>query len=434
MKSWHIERRTFLRGLGVSLALPWLEGMSWAQNPAPPTRRMGFVYFPFGVPMPAAESPNRLQYGWFPVGTDRDFRFTGTHQSLEPFRNQLTYFGGLSHPLGRRVPGHKAGDVYLTGADVSGTAYRQSVSVDQVAAASIGERTRFPSLILSSSGGVNTPYRSFTLSYDQGGRPIPSEHRPRDIFNRLFGALQQGRALRNQASILDAVRDEAQSLNNRLGARDRVQLDQYLSSVREAERRVESAERWLASERTRVDPSVVNVHVGPEGPRDFIRSMFDLLAIALQTDTTRVFTYQMGSESEGGCVSSLFPHAVGLRKNGHQISHERTNHQQWSTYSKFLTDQFAYFLQRLRSMPEGNGTLLDNTMILYGCCTSVTHVTRNYPLILAGGGNLGIRHGQYRRYGDNVPLSNLFVTMLDRMQVPVRSFKDSTGDLRDILS
>lgn len=434
MKSWHLDRRTFLHGVGVSLALPWLECMATSQNPATPPRRMGFVYFPFGVPTPPAGNPNRLQYGWFPVGQGREYQFTGTHQSLTPYRAQITYLGGLSHPLGRRVPGHKAGDVYLTGADVSGTAYRQSVSVDQVAAASIGDQTRFPSLILSSSGGVNVPYRSFTLSYDQGGRPIPAEHRPRDIFNRLFGAAQQSRALQNQASILDAVRDEAQSLNNRLGARDRAQLDQYLSSVREAERRVANAERWLASERTRVDPAAVNVEVGPDGPRDLIRSMFDLIVLALQTDATRIFTYQMGSESEGGCVSSLFPHAVGIRKNGHQISHDRANYQQWSNYSRFLTDQYAYFLGRLRSIPEGNGTLLDNTMSLFGCCTSVTHVTRNYPLILAGGANMGIRHGQFRRYGDDVPLSNLFVTMLDRMQVPARSFKDSTGELRDILS
>lgn len=434
MKSWHLDRRTFLRGVGVSLALPWLEGMSWGQNPVTPTRRMGFVFFPYGVPMPPDGHAERLRYGWFPVGSGRDYRITETHRSLEPFRDQLTYFGGLSHPLGRRVPGHKAGDVYLTGADISGTAYRQSVSIDQVAAARVGDRTRFPSLVFSSSGGVNHQYRSTTLSYDRDGRPIPSEHRPRVIFNRLFNARgdEQRSTLSRQASILDAVRSEAESLNNRLGARDRAQLDQYLSSVREAEQRVERAERWLASESARVDPSAVNLEVGPEGPRDFIRSMFDLLTIALQTDNSRIFTYQMGGEVE--CVSNRFPQAIGLRKNAHAISHERTNYQQWSTFSRFLTEQFAYFLQRLRSSRDGDATLLDNTMILYGCCTSITHVSRNYPLILAGGNNLGIRHGQFREYPESVPLSNLFVTMLDRMQVPVQSFKDSTGELRDVLA
>lgn len=383
--------------------------------------------------MPPDSHADRQRYGWFPVGRGRDYRFTGTHQSLEPFRDQLTYFGGLSHPLGPRVPGHKAGDVYLTGADISGQAYRQSVSVDQVAAARVGEATRFPSLEFSSSGGVNHAYRSTTLSYDRDGRPIPSEHRPRVIFNRLFttNRSEQRDALRRQGSILDAVRAEAESLNNRLGARDRVQLDQYLSSVREAEQRVQRAERWLASERARVDPSAFNLDVGPDGPRDFIRSMFDLLTIALRTDTSRVFTYQMGGEVE--CVSNFFPQAIGLRKTAHAISHERANYQQWSTFSRFLTEQFAYFLQRLRSTQDGNATLLDNTMILYGCCTSQTHVSHNYPLILAGGNNLGIRHGQFRQYPESVPLSNLFVTMLDRMQVPVRSFKDSTGDLRELV-
>ena len=398
------------------------------------TRRMGFVYFPFGVPMPPAGHADRLKYGWFPVGKDRDFKITETHASLEPFRDQLTYFGGLSHPLGRRVPGHKAGDVYLTGADVSGTAYRQSVSVDQVAAAKIGDQTRLPSLVLSSSGGINFPLRSFTLSYDKDGRPIPSEHRPREIFKRLFQTPDDRKALKNQASILDAVLGEAESLNTRLGARDRAKLDEYLSSVREAEKRVENAERWTASEKKTVDPSAVNLEVGPDGPRDFIRSMFDLIALSLQTDTTRVFTYQMGAESEGACVSSRFPSAVGVRKNGHQISHERGNFQQWSTYSRFLTEQFAYFLQRLKSMKEGDGSLLDGTMVLYGCCTSTTHVTHNYPLVLAGGNKLGLRHGHFRQFGENVPLSNLFVTMLDRMQVPVKSFKDSTGELRDMLA
>ena len=432
-KPWHLDRRTFLRGVGVSLALPWLEGMAWGADPAIPTRRMGFVFFPYGVPMPPEEHTDRLKYGWFPVGKDRNFKLTGTHQALEPFRDQMTYFGGLSHPLGRRVPGHKAGDVYLTGADISGSGYRQSVSVDQVAAASIGDKTRFPSLVFSTSGGVNHQYRSFTLSYDKDGRPIPSEHRPRAIFNRLFTSDPgQKNALKRQASVLDAVLSEAESLNNRLGARDRVQMDQYLSSVRESEQRIQRAEKWLAAEKVKVDPSAINLDVGPEGPKDLIRSMFDLLTIALQTDTSRVFTYQMGGEVE--CVSNNFPHAVGLKTTAHKISHEKTNYQQWSTFSRFLTEQFAYFLQRLKSSPDGDGTLLDNTQLLYGCCTSHTHVAHNYPLILAGGNKLGIKHGQFRQYPESVPLSNLFVTMLDRMQVPVKAFKDSTGELSELVS
>ena len=440
MKSWHIKRRTFLRGAGVSLALPWLEGMSWAAETRTPTPRLACVFFPFGVPMPPDGHKDRQKYGWFPVGEGKDFQFTGTHESLKPFRKQLTYFGGLSHPLGRRVPGHKAGDVYLTGADISGSAYRQSVSVDQIAAMAIGEKTRLSSLTLSASGGVNRPYRSYTLSYDRDGRPIPAEHKPREIFLRLFGkesnasVTKKRNQLLNQGSILDAVREEARSLNRRLGTRDRKKLDEYLSSVRNVEKRVKRSEQWLKIPKPKVDPAGVNLDVGPDGPKDFLRSMYDLMFLAFQTDTTRVSTYQTAAEANE-CVASNFPHAVGITKTAHKVSHARTDYQQWSKYNKFLTEQHAYFLKRLSDAREGDASLLDNTMVLYGCCTSRTHVSRNYPLVLAGGGNLGLKHGRFLKFDeDKVPMSNLFVTMLDRMKVPVKRFKDSNNDMGALLT
>ena len=209
MKSWHLSRRTFLRGTGVCIALPWLEGMSLAAPAEKIKPRMCFAYFHYGVPMPPDDHPDRLKFGWFPVGEGQDYQTTDTLSSLEPHRDKLTYFGGLSHPLGRRVSGHKAGDVFLTGADISGTQYKQSVSVDQVAAMAIGDENRFPSLVLSTSGGVNRPYKSHTLSYDKVGRPIPSLHKPQDIFERLFGVpsgqskVQQRQAFQQQGSILD---------------------------------------------------------------------------------------------------------------------------------------------------------------------------------------------------------------------------------------
>jgi hypothetical protein len=156
--------------------------------------------------------------------------------------------------------------------------------------------------------------------------------------------------------------------------------------------------------------------------------------LAFQADTTRVSTYQTASE-EGNSIATNFPHAAGIQKSAHAVSHQRTDYEQWSTYSKFLVDQHAYFLERLKSIQEGEGSLLDNTMVLYGCCTSQTHVSRNYPLVLAGGGNLGINHGRYLKFDENkVPMSNLFVTMLDKMNVPVERFKDSNSDLSDLLS
>jgi hypothetical protein len=441
MKSWHLKRRTFLRAAGVSVALPLLESMSVAaeaKKDAP--ARLCYVFFPFGVPMPPESHADRQKHGWFPVGEGRDFQFTGTHESLTPLRDQLTYFGGLSHPLGRRVPGHKAGDVYLTGADISGSAYRQSVSVDQIAAMEVGEQTRLSSLVLSTSGGVNRPYRSYTLSYDRDGRPVPAEHKPQEIFRRLFGAestdsLKKRRnQFLNHASILDAIGEEARDLNRRLGSHDRQKMEEYLASVRDVEKRVQRADQWLKIPKPKVDPAGVNLDVGPDGPKDFIRSMYDLITLAFQADTTRVSTYQTASE-EGNSIATNFPHAAGIQKSAHAVSHQRTDYEQWSTYSKFLVDQHAYFLERLKSIQEGEGSLLDNTMVLYGCCTSQTHVSRNYPLVLAGGGNLGINHGRYLKFDENkVPMSNLFVTMLDKMNVPVERFKDSNSDLSDLLS
>tara|TARA_R110000850_G_scaffold4202_4_gene19540 strand:+ start:985 stop:2301 length:1317 start_codon:yes stop_codon:yes gene_type:complete len=437
MKSWNINRRTLLRGAGASLALPWLEGMSWAAEASAPKARLAFAFFPFGVPMPPEDHPLRKQFGWFPTGEGADFEYTEAHQHFAPFREKMSYFGGLSHPLGRRVPGHKAGDVYLTGADISGSAYRQSISVDQVAANAVGDQTRFSSLVMSTSGGVNRPYRSFTLSYDRDGRPVPAQNQPKEIFRRLFGdeGSDQRNRLANQASVLDAIMGEASSLNRRLGKRDQEKMDEYLTSVREVEQQVDRAQDWLDVPKPVIDPTALNLDVDPAGPKDYIRSMYDLMVLAFQTDSTRVGTYQMASE-EGDDVAATFPYAVGINKTSHSVSHARTDYEQWATYNQFLTQQYAYFLEKLDSVEEADGsTLLDNTMTMLGCCTSQTHVSRNYPLILSGGGNLGIQHGHYRKYDENeVPLSNLFVTMLDRMGTGIEKFKDSNGALTEIVS
>jgi len=437
MKSWNINRRTFLRGVGVSIALPWLEGMTWAAEAKNVTSRICFNFFPFGVSMPKDDSPDRMKLGWFPVGEGNNYKLTDSHKSMEAFRKKLTYFGGLSHPLGRKVPGHSAGDVYLTGADISAGVYRQSISVDQVAAEVVGKHTRYPSLVFSSTGGFNFPHRSSTLSYDKNGRPIPSEHRPKEIFQRLFAPVTESNRekrrtkLEDRASILDVVRDEATRLDKRLGRRDKEKMDEYLTSVRAVEKRIQKAQNWLDVQKPKVDPKSVNVDVEIDDIKDFIRSKYDLMALAFQTDSTRVATYQIAGEGDG--IESKFPSAVGISKTAHGISHSHYSEDQ-ANYARFLIDQHAYFLERLESIQEGNGTLLDNTMVLYGCCTSVTHRSRNYPLILAGGSNLGFKHGRYLKYGDDVPLSNLFVTMLDRMKVPVKSFKDSTGELSDVVS
>lgn len=434
-KSWQLDRRMFLRGAGASVALPWLEGMAWAAPAAVRKPRMCYVFFHYGVPMPPDDHPDRKKHAWFPTGEGKDYEITEAHASLRPFREKLTYFGGLSHPLGRRVPGHKGGDVYLTGADISGSAYRQSISVDQVAANALGDRTRFRSLVMSSSGGVNRPYRSTTLSYDREGRPIPAQNNPREIFRRLFGAESGDRrlALANQASVLDAILGEAKSLDRRLGKRDREKMDEYLTSVREVEQRVGRAQEWLDVPKPKIDADLLNLDVDPAAAQDFIRVMFDLITLAFQTDGTRIATYQIAGENGEG-VEGRFPTAVGISKTAHAVSHQKTDYKQWATYNRFLTEQYAYFLERLNGIEDGEGTLLDSSMTMFGCCTSRTHLTRNYPLVLAGGNGLGFDHGQYRKFDENkVPLSNLFVTMLDKMGTKVEKFNDSNGTLSDIL-
>ena len=436
-KPWQISRRTLLRGAGASLALPWLEGMSWAADAAKAKPRMCYFFFHYGVPMPPEDHPDRQKFGYFPVGEGRDFQFTGTHASLEPFREKLTYFGGLSHPLGRRVPGHKAGDVYLTGADISGSAYRQSISVDQVAANAVGHETRFSSLVMSTTGGVNRPYRSTTLSYDRDGRPIPALNSPREIFRRLFGQVSgnERQQLENRASVLDAILGEARSLNHKLGKRDQQKMDEYLTSVREVEQRVDRAQEWLDVPKPKVEEDSLNLDVDPSTPKEYLRTMMDLMVLAMQTDSTRVGTFQLAAENGAGGESS-YPLAVGITKNAHAVSHQRTDYEQWSTYQALFAEQYAYFLGRMNELEDAGGAnLLDQTMTLYGSATSQTHVSRNYPLVFAGGSNLGFQHGHYRKYDENkVPLGNLFVTMLDRMGTGEESFKDSKGALTELLT
>ncbi|MEM7013617.1 MAG: DUF1552 domain-containing protein, partial [Verrucomicrobiota bacterium] len=290
--------------------------------------------------------------------------------------------------------------VYLTGADISGNAYRQSISVDQVAANAIGHETRYQSLVMSTTGGVNRPYRSTTLSYDRDGRPIPAMNSPREIFRRLFGqpSGDERQQLQNQSSVLDAILGEAKSLNHKLGKRDQQKMDEYLTSVREVEQRVDRAQEWLDVPKPKVEEDSLNLEVDPATPKEYLRTMFDLVALALQTDSTRVATFQLAGENGLGGEGS-YPLAVGISKSAHAVSHARTDYEQWSTYQAFFAEQYAYFLEKMNSIEDAGGAnLLDQTMTMYGSATSQTHVSRNYPLVFAGGGNLGFELGHYRKF------------------------------------
>ena len=440
--SWKISRRTCLQGLGVSLGLPLLDGMVHGeQKTRPRPKRMCCVYFPFGVAMPKDGTPDR-PWGWFPTGQGADYQLTNPLKPLAALRNELTVLGGLSHPRGRSMGGHDTGDTFLTGAKLSGSSFSNTVSMDQYAAAFVGDQTRFPSLTLSSDGGVGEPTRSTTLSFTRTGRPVPALASPQQIFNRLFGAGDgsteaQRRRLEQSGSLLDLLLENSKSLKHRLGTRDKKKLDDYLASVRAVEKRVQQSQRWLSIPKPKIDPKSIDLAVDQDAPREYLRAMYDLLFLAFQTDTTRLATYMIGQVAGATTIANAFPACIGLKGNWHGLAHgagKVGGAERLGRFDQFLAEQFGYFLQRLNETPEGDGTLLDHTLVLYGSSNSRTHQNRNYPLVLAGGTGLGLKHGHYRRYGNDVPLSNLFVTMLDRIGVPVEGFADSTAEMSDLLA
>lgn len=440
-KSWQLDRRMFLRGTGVALALPMLDGMSFGAESRPNAkrpRRMCAVYFPYGVSLPPKDHEH-AGWSWFPRGTGSDFEFTNILKSLEPLRRSVTVLAGLSHPSGRSMGGHDSGDVFLTGAGFKGSQFGNSVSVDQTAAIHFGDQTRFPSLALSTDGGVGEPTRSSTLSFSRSGRPVPAQSVPRQIFDRLFGndssnSREERRALKNSESMLDLVLDHARSVRRRLGSQDQRKFDEYLSSVRAIEQRVERSQRWLDVPKPNVDPQSLNLDSNPDGPQDYIRTMYDLLFLSFQTDTSRIATYQIGSMNGATSLAGKFPTALGLGTH-HSLAHgagKKGGFERQGRYDQFLAEQLAYFLNRLNETSEGDVTLLDQTMVFYGSSNSRTHNNSNYPLLLAGGNGLGLKHNQSLQFSARTPLSNLFVTMLDRLNVPVDSFSDSTGEMSEL--
>ena len=232
--------------------------------------------------------------------------------------------------------------------------------------------------------------------------------------------------------MLDMVLEHSRSVKSKLGAQDVRKLDEYLSSVRAIEQRVERSQRWLDIPRPHVDPKTLTLQSSPEGPEDYIRTMYDLMYLAFQTDTTRVATYMIGQVAGATTVANTFPACLGLEANWHGLAHgagKKNSYETLGRFDQFLAEQLSYFLTRLKETPEGDGNLLDRTLVLYGSSNSKTHNNTNYPLVLAGGGGLGMKHGQYLRFGADTPLSNVFVTMLDRLNIPAESFADSTGNL-----
>jgi hypothetical protein len=431
-KSWHLNRRTALKSTCVCLTLPWMECMA-EDKPAAPKKRFFAGYFAYGVPMPADNAPDRLGNGWFPLGEGRDYQAPEMHKSIMPLKDKVTFLSGLSHPAMRRTSAHKGADYFLTGANILKTYDKQSISIDQYVARALGNDTRFQSLVMSSFGGVNRPYRSSTLSFDRTGRPIPAQNKPAEIFRRMFGEVTPSEkdALASRGSIIDEVLSEARDLNRRLGANDRKKLDEYLTSVREVERMTERSRNWLNTPKPKVDSKGLDLVANTTTPREYLTVMYDLLALAFQTDSTRVATFQTACEEAGPTDS--FPRAIGLGHSSHKLSHEKKNYRDVAKYITFLNEMHANFVKKLDGIQEGDGTLLDNTLCFYGCATSKTHQAVNYPIILSGGRNMGFRHGSHLSYPDRVPLSNLFVTIGNQLAGPTERFADSTADVTEVL-
>ncbi|MFK7734896.1 MAG: DUF1552 domain-containing protein, partial [Pirellulaceae bacterium] len=412
----NIDRRKFLRGTGVALALPWLETFPWsgssvqaaeAKHPGADTspsnpKRLACFYMPDGVPMPLREDPAYEDWSWFPRGVGNDFTFTKCLDPLEKVREHVSVFSGLSHPAVRNIHGHSNADQFLTGAATGGAGdYSNSISLDQVYANQVGDQTRIASLVMSTDGGTGTQRGTHTMSFDRNGRAIPAEHKPKQIFDLLFtkSGADAARRLEISQSALDDMLEDARALRRIISSSDQVRLDEYLQAVRDTEVKVAKAKRWLELPVPEVNVDHLQLDVTPEDPRNYLRTMFELIYLAFKTDTTRVATYQLGRENGVG-VSDYLARAVGFNLT-HQLSHQTKEPGGWKnfgTYNRFLAEELAAFIARLAATSEGdkdNGTLLDNTVLLFGSASSAFHLSRNYPLILAGGKNMGWNHGRF---------------------------------------
>ena len=461
-----LDRRKFLRGAGVGLALPWLETFAdpaRAAGQSVKRKRLACFYLPDGVPMPLEKDPSFKDWSWFPHGGRKDFTLTKCMETLEPLRNELTVFSGLSHPAVRQVHGHRNADQFLTGADTGAMddQYQNSISLDQVFAAHAGEHTRHDSLVMSTDGGTGSPRGAHTMSYNAQGRPIPAEHKPKRIFDMLFvkSGPEAARRLAMSKSALDDLLEDANSLNRSLSKHDQETLADYLQSVRDTEVKVEKAKRWLNIPMPRVDTDLLKLDVTPDDSRNFLRTMYELIYLAFKTDTTRTATYQLGRENGVG-ISDYLARAVGY-KTAHNLSHETKKpdgYKNFGIYCRFINEELGRFASRLKATPEpgGEGNMLDNTALLFGSASSAFHLSRNYPLLLMGGRNMGFKHGQYIKYGQGndkhqatagistdagwrgemnfseLPTANLYLTMLHKLGVETKSFAGSTETLSEV--
>lgn len=441
----HLSRRTLLRGLGTTLALPLLDSMVPAlraakTTAAAPAVRLGFVYVPNGI-IPGA---------WTPTTEGTNFEFTRTMKALEPFRERLVVLSGLAQINGRAL-GDGAGDharagaTWLTGAHpkkTEGAGIHAGVSADQIAARELGKSTQLASLEVgldspSLAGGCDSGYScayTNTISWRGPTTPLPMEMNPRALFGRLFGdgdstdPVARMNALKDQGSILDYISGDIDRMETNLGPRDRSKLTEYLESVRDVERRIQKAEEQNATMKMPVIERPAGV---PADFEEHAKLMMDLQVIALQADLTRVITFMIAREG-----SNRSYRQISISDGHHSLTHHQNDPgkiEKVTQIDTYHVKLFSYYLDKLQSTRDGEGSLLDHSLILYGSsiCDGNKHTHHDLPLVLVGGAAGQVKGGRHIRFAEETHMNNLLLTMLDKAKVPVpEQLGDSTGELQ----
>jgi hypothetical protein len=451
-RHWSLSRRNFLRGVGACVALPAFESLMPGRALAS-TAAAGAATTSTGAPLRAAFMffPNgAIPRAWWPDSEGADFQFSRTLEPLAAHREYVQVMGGLDHQHAEPGPDgagdHARGNgTFLTGVRVnkSATEIRAGVSIDQMIAREVGDVTRMPSLELSCeparpTGNCDSGYScayQFNLSWSSPTTPMTPEANPRLVFERLFGAGRPGeraasleRRRAQQRSVLDFVMNDAHSMQRRLGSRDAAKLDQYLTGVRELEKRIQQAEDFGAA-----DPAIETPAGVPESYEEHMALMYDMLVLAFQTDTTRIGTLLLAHDGSNRSFET-----IGISEGHHDLTHHQ-NREEWiakvEEIDLWYARQFAEFLGKLREVEDIDGkTLLDNSMIVYGGgnADANRHTHSNLPIILAGAGGGTLTPGRYVKHG-SLPVSNLYLSLADRMGVEgLDSFGDSTGRLADV--
>jgi Protein of unknown function (DUF1552) len=442
-----IPRRTVLRGLGATLALPLLDSMVPAltalrYTAAKPVNRLGLVYVPMGAVMS----------NWTPATEGGEFECTPILQPLAPFQDRLLVLTGLDNEpavarLGEPAGGHgRIGGAFLTGVHAKpteGADFEAGVSIDQIAARQLGQHTQLGSLELglesaALAGACDVGYSCAyvnTLCWRSPTTPLPMENNPRAVFERLYGdsdstdARARAARMQKDRSILDSVTETVADLQRDLGSRDRGKLSQYLEAIRDIERRIQTAEAQSGRELPVVERPAGSI---PASFEEYARLMFDLQVLAYQSDLTRVITFMIAKE-----LSSRTYPEIGVPDQHHPLSHHQNEPQRLEKLTRintFHTRLFAQYLERLRATPDGDGTLLDHVTIIYGSgmSNSNLHIPQKLPILLVGGGAGQIKGGRHVRYPDQTPLTNLYMTVLTKVGVPMERIGDSTGELKHL--